>query len=215
MSSVQDMLDELSDHGFEDTGVPRKLAMLNDTVADISSREPWPFLEATVDLNFDGTSPVPSNFPADFRAALVLVRSDTGQALEWKRADVMYREHGSEMTKSGDPLYFYFIGKELRVWQAPSASTGLVHMPYIRTHPTLLQSDTEDAILIPPQHHRVIVLGTLYKLYDMEDDFDLAQRFQAEYEARLATMRSELWVSQYDRPDRIYDIDTDLYEFIY
>lgn len=210
--TVQDIIDELNDHGFTDTSTTRKVAVINDTVWDINSRNPWPYLEATIDLNFDGSSAVPSNFPADFRAALVVTRADTGDKIEPMRMDQVYRVHGSEISTVDQPQVFYFVGKQMRFWPVPPAGTVL-HMPYLRKQAALTSASLEADILIPKEHHRAIVLGSLWKLNDMEDDYDIGQRFQAEYESRIQTMVEELFVSQYDRPDRVFDIDTDLLEY--
>lgn len=209
----QDILDELNDHGFTDTSTTRKLAVINDTIFDIVSRQPWPFLEAVLDLTFDGSSATPTNWPTDFRALLTLVNSSTGDKLEWLRLDDIYRRQGNQITLVDVPTNFYFVGKTLKVWPVPPSGTTL-HMPYLRKQVAVGASDPESAILIPAEHHRAISLGALYKLYDMEDDFDISQRFQAEYEARLQTMVGELFESQYDRPERVYDIDTDILEYL-
>lgn len=211
--TVQDIIDELNDHGFTDTSTTRKVALINDTVWDINSRQAWPYLETTIDLTFDGSSATPTNFPPDFRAALVIVRADTGEKIEWIRMDQLYRLHGEEISEVDQPQNFYFVGKQLRFWPIPPAGTVL-HMPYLKKQATLTSSSVEADILIPKEHHRAIVLGALWKLNDMEDDYDIGQRFQAEYESRIQTMDEELFVSQYDRTDRIYDIDTDLFEYL-
>lgn len=206
MASVQDFIDEINDHGFTDTSVIRKVALINDTVWDISSREPWPFLEKQITLNFDGTSPNPTNFPSDFRAVESLIRSDTGDSLDPERYDVMKRKYGSTLASTGNPVAYYFRGGKIFIYFVPGSGQQL-DMQYIAVHPTLVQASVEADILIPHQHHRAIVLGTLYKLYDMDDDFDIGASFQQQYEDRIVKMRNSLWVQQYDRPDRIYGID--------
>jgi len=206
MSSVQDMIDEFNDHGFTDTSVTRKVALINDTIWDICSREPWPFLEKKLTLDFDGTNPNPTNWPADFRALLSLVRTDTGDPLDPERYDVMERKYGQTLKSPGQPVAYYFLGDTLNIYFVPSVNQTL-DLAYLCTHPMLTESSLATDILLPSQHHRAIVLGTLYKLYDMDDDFDIGASFQAQYEDRIIKMRNELWLRQYDRPDRIYGID--------
>jgi hypothetical protein len=176
-------------------------------VADICSREPWPFLEKEAQLNFDGTSPAPTNQPTDFKALLTLKRNDNGNPLDPERYDVMQRKYGNVITQSGQPVIYYFLGNSLRVWQVPSAGTGVLTLDYLATHATLTQTSVETDFLIPPAHHRAVVLGALYKLYDMDDDYDIGASFQAQYEDRILKMRTDVWMRQYDRPARMYGID--------
>ncbi len=214
MSSVQDLLDEMSDYGFTDISVTRKLSKINGTVKDICSREPWRFLEAEATLSFDGTNPYPTNTPTDFKAMLTANRGSDGQPLDPIRYDALRRRHPTEINTIDAPVGYYFLGKQPRFWYVPGAAET-VNISYLRTHPTLVQGSLETDILIPPEHHEAILFGSLYKLYDMDDDFDIAQRFQQEYEGRIITMRNELWVVQYDRPEQIYVLDDHDLEFLY
>jgi hypothetical protein len=203
------MLDALSDYGFTDTTTVRKLEKINAASWDLASREAWPFLEATVDLNFDGTNPYPSNLPSDFQSVLDIMRTDTGQKLQPLRLQEADSTMALQLTQAGEAVYYYFIGSQLRVSQVPAAATGLLRMRYIRKQPVLLQTDVEAAILLPKEHHEVLLLGTLVKLYDLEDDTDLSVRFQSLYEDALQKMRTSIWMRQYDRPDHILITDRD------
>jgi hypothetical protein len=214
--TVQDLFDALTDYGFTDTSAIRKLEKINATVYDITTREPWPFMEQTIDLNFDGTSATPSNFPTDFQADMDIVSLSTGRKLQPMRLQEADVSLNLTLTASGIPLYYYFLGSQIRVAPIPAAGTATHRMRYIRTHPTLAQTDPETAILVPKQHHEVILLGTLVKLYDLEDDTDLSVRFQQLYEQKYQAMRGSQWMRQYDRPDHIvitdaYDYDYDFY----
>jgi hypothetical protein len=206
--TVQDIIDELSDHGFVDTSVTRKMWMINDTVYDICSRSPWPFLEKTIDLTFDGTNPYPSNFPSDFRAVIDLYDPVTGVNLQPLRLDQADKTYGSYLATGGNPIAYYFLDGQLRVFNIPG-STQVLRISYVAEHPLLVQTDVEATILIPKYHHRAIVMGALWKLYDMEDDPELAVRFEQHYENRINTMRDDIWMKQFDRPDRIYVLDDD------
>lgn len=211
MSSVQNMIDEFNDHGFTDTSVARKVSMINDTIWDICAREPWPFLENEATLNFDGINPNPTNMPSDFRAVLTINRTDNGDPLDPERHDTMLRKYGqillqAGVSSAGAPVAYYFKGSQLRIFYTP-ASNMTLNLSYLRNHPALVQSSLETDFLIPPQFHRVVVLGSLYKLYDMDDDYDIGASFQAQYEDKIQKMRDQLWQVQFDRPDRIYGID--------
>jgi hypothetical protein len=213
--TVQDFLDALSDYGFTDTTTARKMEKINSTVWDITTREPWPFMEGTIDLTFDGTNAAPSNLPTDFQSVLDIILLDTGKKLQPLRLQEADAGLNLALTQSGTPIYYYFLGNQLRVAQIPTA-TQTARMRYIKKHAALVQTDVEAAILVPKEHHEVILLGTLVKLYDMEDDTDLSVRFQQLYEKKYADMRGAMWMRQYDRPDHIvitdaYDYDYDFY----
>lgn len=209
--NVADIVAELDDHGFSDTASTRKLAFLNDTVWDICSRLPWSFLEAEVDLTFDGTNPQPTNWPANFKAALMVTDPTTGNQIRWERWDSVQRTFANAMTQGGAPNVYYFVAKKGRFYPVPGASQTL-HMLYLRRHPTLLQSDLESAILIPADHHEAITLGTLVKLYRMEDDPELSILFKGEFEERLAKMTEDLERTQYDSNDMVFMVDPEDYD---
>lgn len=213
MSSVADIISELDDHGFSDTPTARKVGVLNDTIADVCSREPWPFLEKETDLTFTGSSAAPSNLPSDFSKVLGLQDNSLGNSLAFERWEVIRKKFGTQVTASGlgDAEYYYFVKGQPRIYPVPGAATTL-HLEYVAFHPTLVQSDIESAFLIPPRHHRVLVLGSLYKLYSLEDDPELAQVFEQEYEHRISIMREDLIRVQYDSPDHIYVTDMDYYD---
>jgi hypothetical protein len=118
-----------------------------------------------------------------------------------------------QLTQAGTPYYYYFIGTQLRVSQIPSAGTAVLRMRYFQKHPQLVQTDVEATILIPHEHHEVLELGTLVKLYDLEDDTEMATRFQMLYEKKLQDMRSSVWMRQYDRPDHIVITDDEDYNY--
>lgn len=208
MSSVADLIDELNEHGFEDTVTERKVAVLYDTIQDICSREPWPFLEKNVTLTFDGTNGYPSNWPTDFSKVLSIIRPADGRTIQWERRETLRKRYANVLTQAGIPEWYSFLGGRANFLPIPTVSESL-DMDYICTHPVIAESSVEADILIPARHHRVIAVGGLYKLYMLEDDPELAQVFRAEYEARLQVMREDLSRLQYDRPDRILVLDWD------
>lgn len=199
---VQDMLDEIDDHGFTDTSTARKVAMLNDAMYDAASRNKWPHLETTVTLTFDGTNALPSNLPADFEAPIDLIRTSDNVKLAWKRIEILDGE-ATDFTATGDPTTYYLIGPSLYVWPIPGASTT-VRMRYFKTPAALTAATLSAAIDWPVRHHRLITMGALFKLYDMEDDPELAVRFQQQFEQRLQLMTGDVFMRQLDVPDVIY-----------
>jgi hypothetical protein len=206
MSSVADIIEFLSDNGFTDTGLATKLDKINTTIYDICSREPWPFLEKSITLTFNGSSSVATNLPTDFRAALALVNPTTGLTLTPWRLDDFTKMYGSQLTQTGPAQMYYFVANQLNVWPVPPADETLI-LRYIHTPTPVTDATAEASIVVPRQHHEAILLGALYKLYDMEDDPDLAMRYQEHYESKLANMREDMWRKQYDRPDFVHVID--------
>ncbi len=199
---VAEMLEEIDDHGFTDTDSDRKLSMLNDAMYDAASRDSWPFMEETVTLTFSGSSAVPSNLPADFERPVSLVRTDDRVKLTPVRYEVV-DSWNADLTQAGQALYYYLLGDQLNVWPVPGAS-DTIRMRYIKTPAALTAGTLSAAVDWPLRHHRVIVLGALFKLYDMEDDPELAVRFQQQFEQRIQQMAGDVFSRQLDRPDVIY-----------
>lgn len=214
MASVTDMIAEMDDHGFGDTTTIRKVSLLNATVSNLCAIEPWPFLEKTIQLSFDGTSGKASNFPADFRAQLTLTDPSTGRTINHERADVLRKRYASQWGLVDSPLYFYKETGIIRAYPLPTSGYKLDSL-YLCVHPVLTSGSLETDILLPPRHHRVLVAGTLYKLYTLEDDPELGQVFKQEYKDNIADMREDLVQQQYDRPDRIWVTDDDDYDMYY
>lgn len=209
---VAAILADLDDHGFADTSTTRKLAVLNETYQDMNSREPWRYLEKVALLDFDGSSPTPSDMPADFVAALGLSNASTGQALSHVRIDLVNRVLASRLTQTGVPSIYYFEGGVLKVWKVPAAGSNVLRMPYIHTPADLVEGGAENTILLPKRFHRgILVNGALYKLYLMEDDPELSAQFERLYEKAIDRARNSLHIVQYDEPDYV-DVDPeDLY----
>lgn len=194
------MITDIDDHGFDDTELERKLAVINDVYQDVLAREPWPFLEAFVRLSFDGESEIATNQPADFRA-LLAARVEDGSRVIHMRLDDFERNFGTNTPEVGTPVVYYFLGEELHFYPIPS-TTIRVRMPYIKRGTDLDETSVEADILIPREFHRsILVNGALYKLYALEDDAELAAGFQNFMEAAIQRMREMAWRKQYDSPE--------------
>lgn len=204
---ISEILTELND-SFEDTVEARKVSVINEIISDICSREPWPFLEATAAVNITAGNNTPT-VPTDLRAVLTFSIDSERRVLQPERTDTMMK--GYNLTATGDPLYYYFVGEELRLWPVPTrALTGTLF--YLKNHPKVTSTTLEAAILIPARHHPLITLGSFARLYAREDDGELAVMFERLYEQRLKTMQNDTWKKQYDRPDRIVDLWADDYD---
>lgn len=206
---------EMQDHGFSDTASTRLLSLLNDAQYDICSREPWPFLEKSIDLTFDANNPIPTNWPTNFSKTLSMARLDaTGGSLMPERIETLTKAYNNQLDKPGDPLYYYFLGTQLKVLPVPSGTLS-VRMPYVST-PQEMDTVTNTAFTVPARHARAVTMMALSHAYYMEDDPELGGYFGQQAENRVQTMREDLWMRQYDRPDTILDVQgRDGYDFDY
>ena len=209
--TAAEIIAEVDDHGFAHISATRKASYLNQVVKDICKRQPWPFLEQTLTLTFDGTNPEPSNLPADLRAVISVIDPSSGMVIRHERLDVLEKGMGSQMTAVGSATFFYFVGKQLRFVQIP-ASTWTARLRYLRKPATLTDASTEAAILVPAENHEVIVKGILKHLYDQEDDPEMGARMEGHYENGIQRMTDPEWLIQYDRPEMVWVMDADEYD---
>jgi len=199
--TLQEILDELDDHGFTDTGSPRKVSMLNDALQDAASRESWPFLEAQATLTFAGASANAADLPANFARPYSMIRVSDGVELEHKTVKQIDL-WGQDLTQDGMPQCWYMIAGVPYFFPRPDSSETVLTRYYrIPTDSDADSPATEPDW--PTQHHRVLVMGALYRLYDMEDDPELAVRFQQLYEQRIVNMAYSLLFQQAQSPDII------------
>jgi hypothetical protein len=212
VNTVNDILEVLNDHGFTDTSLATKLSFLNATLRNFNSRAPWSFLETTLNLTFNGSSATPTNLPSNFRAAKVIVSVSDSRPLEPMRVENLEKGARGLITETGEPLFYYFIGRDLRFAPIPP-STFTARMTFLQRQLAVDENSDSTDILLPTDFWDVIVLGTLVRLYDLEDDPELSMRMQQHYEEGIQTAREELSVLQYDRPDLIVMGDWDDYDY--
>lgn len=218
--NVSDFLVELTNHGFQDEGSDQKMFVINDTIWDVDSREQWPYLQATINLNFDGVNPYPSNMPTDLKQVAFLSDTVTGNSIWPERVETIRARYADVLTESNeDPFSWYKWAGQLRLFPSPPASTGRFILDYFKIQPALTTDSVEADILLPARHHRVIVLGAVSKLYAMEDDTDNGKYFHDLYEERIQYMRNDLLLQQTQRPDQVFMIDSeddpDYYPYIF
>lgn len=203
MSSLQDMLSELADHGFQDESQTRLIGMLNDAYFDVCSRLPWPFLEKR-NTSVTTTNGNPSiSMPADFAQVLSLTYPSATGVVQWTRLDDFQKRYVGQENQAGQPVLYYMIGGQINLWPVPDQAYTLI-LNYL-SFPSAMKA-AADTPIFPARHHRVVVLGAAVRLYAMEDDLASAQAFDNWYEQRIATMQRDLYDQQYDRPDMVYDI---------
>lgn len=211
--NVADIVSELDDHGFADTGSIRKVGVIQDTIWQIEGLKPWPFLQTTWTLSFDGTNPYPTNWAAltpSFRASVRLKDMSNGRRLGYVREEEFEDYVGTNYTQGGAPqLYYFGDAGQLNVWPVPPAGAAL-RLKGSRWSDPITSATTESGILIPKYYHRgLIVNGSLQRLYAMEDDTELAPVFQG-YQSEALDMATEaLFKNQYDRADHIRVTDPD------
>lgn len=208
---VAEMLTILGDHGFTDTGTQTKVDALQDAIWEIEGMRPWPFLDTSITLTFSGSSGLATNFPADFKTARKLKDVQRKVALDpLDEADL--EDAGLDLSLVGVPRVYYPVADQLYVWPIPPSSTT-VRMRYLQQSDEITSSSVESAILLPKRYHRIIVIGALVRLYDMEDDPELAARFEGHFEKRVERMVDDLFRKQLDRPDFVRVNDPDSWDY--
>lgn len=211
--NLNDMMEEMSDHGFTDLQATRLTGLINDAYYDVCSREPWPFLEAQVSNITTTAGSADITEPSDFGQVQSIVIDSQGIALVPKRWEWINQNYTGALTSTGVPLYYYFVGDQIKLYPVPDAAYTLT-LQYLR-YPTPLSAGLDTPIL-PTRHHRIILLGALVSAYNMEDSGDEADRFEKQFEKRIALMRNDLWMRQYDRPDFVQAVaDSDAYDYYY
>ena len=208
--TIDQMFTEMDLYGFEDFDDDAKLILINEAYFDIVTREAWPFMEGLATIaqpSADDTLNVPTNF----QAVLSLVDTDNNIVLEPERNDVVEKNVRLN-ADSGSPTKYYFVGETLYLY--PSDNTGTTYRLYYIKSPSVLTVDSVPAdILIPARHHSIIVYGALVKAFLVNDDPQAAV-FQNMFESRYMQMRNDVWMRQYDRPERIHVI-TDSHDWAY
>jgi hypothetical protein len=208
--TIDQMFAEMDLYGFEDFDDDSKLILINEAYFDIATREAWPFMEGLATIaqpSADDTL----NVPTDFQAVLSLVDTDNNIVLEPERNDVIEKNIRLN-ADSGAPNKYYFVGETLYLY--PADNTGTTYrLYYIKAPSTLTASSVPADILIPVRHHSIIVYGALVKSFLVNDDPQAAV-FQNMFESRYMQMRNDVWMRQYDRPERIHII-TDSHDWAY
>ena len=201
--TLNDFIQSMRNHGFTDTDNATLTDMLNDAYEDIWGREPWPFRDGQT--TFDTAAGVAAQtMPADFGKVDSMSIDSLSLNLIPKRHDDLLHEFSGDLTYQAYPLYYYFVGSEVRLYPVPD-STYTVTLNYIKKFTPLVNGTDAPAL---PSNHRIVLLGALVSAYDQEDDTDLAVRFEGRFENRLATVREEWWMQQYDKPDLVHDMYT-------
>jgi hypothetical protein len=142
---------------------------------------------------------------------LAFINKDDNVVLEPLRTDTQMKDFVYDLDVTGSPTHYYFIGDKLCVWPTPnSAMTMRIRM---LTEPTTLVETSDDAVVLwPAKHDSVVLYAALSKAYFINDDPQGAVMQQV-MDARFQIARQDLWMKQYDRPDRVIVLDDN--EYIY
>ena len=204
--TVQQIMDMLDLHGFEDIEDDDKVDVINDVLQDIATRDPWPFLEVMEDLDAADVDAVGKvTLAAGFYGILDIIDTTNGAKLRWIRRDEHFSRNAQNLDQAGNPYKYFFVGDDLYVWPVPDTST--LRVTYLKVQPTVTAASAEADILLPPRHHRVILLGAAYKLHSQEDDPENATMFKSQYDEKMIMMRQDLFKLQWDSPDSIMVTD--------
>jgi hypothetical protein len=190
------------DYGFTDSSNATLLRALQGSVDSIERLRPWPFLETSADLTFTGSSETPVTAPPRLRAVLRVKDLAAGTRPKPIREDDFEDFVGTSYTTQGNPLVYRMWGGVLRFWPLPPSSTT-IRVKYIQYSTRLTDTSLETDFLIPARHHEAILFGMLRRLYDQQDDPELAATMAQQRDQLIAEMVEDLTKQQYDEPDFI------------
>lgn len=210
MTIMSEWLDTMEDYGFDDVGRAMLVRLLDDAHKELCLREPWPFLERQETITQAAGDDTVST-TATLGKVLALVNTTDKYVLEPLRTDGQLKDFVADLDNVGAPTHYYFVGDTLYLWPTPEA-TKTLKIRFLTEPATLTSESADSAILWPARHDSIVLYAALSKAYYINDDPQGAA-FQQVMEARLQIARTDLWMKQYDRPDRAIVLDDD--EFIF
>lgn len=203
--AVSDILNELTQHGFEDIDTAQLLRFINDAYYEFCSL-PYPFLERSASVTLTPGSATMSIVDTDSHIVnkIIAVSNNTQKySLVPIRLGTLTKNYAGYLTDTGSPLYYYELNDVWSVYPTPTSADTLT-VRYTITPKELGSSDTP---IVPIQYRRIITNGALYKAYMMNDDVDIAQYYKKEVADKTRLVQEDLWRQQYDRPDYVTDTD--------
>lgn len=216
----QEIIDLGQMHGFEDISDADMLKFLNLAYFDIGRRYPWNFLNLKINTTLIVGASASQLTAAGVRVQAVkaAMHMDTGQVLQPIREDQTIKELSFSLqtgAANGRP-WAYYLGfsagsKEPNVF--PNPDTAYTIKWFVTRRLTALTlSDPETAILIPPEHHDVLLNAMLWRLYALNDDSDNVGMYQGFSENGIAQMVDSDMTTNSDRPDTIVDVFAGTFE---
>ena len=210
MSRIDTLIDTMEDYGFDDLSRSTLARLIDDAHKELCLREAWPFLEREETITqAAGDNTVSTTLTLN--KVLALVNATNKHVLLPLRTDGQLKDFVGDLSLTGDPTHYYFIGDSLYLWPTPSAATSL-RIRFLTEPTTLVETSQDSAVLWPARHDSVVLYAALSKAYFINDDPQGAA-LQQVMEARLQTARADLWMKQYDRTDRVIILDDD--EFVF
>jgi hypothetical protein len=194
------------DYGFTDLSNATLLQALQSSVDSIERVRPWPFLEATATLAFNGVSGISTTTAPRIRAVLRAKDLLSGGTPKPMRMDDFEDLVGTSYTTVGTPQVYTMEAGVLSFWPIPAASCT-IKLRYLQWSARLTETSPESAFLIPARHHEAILFGMLRRLYDQQDDPELAATMGEQRDRLLIDMVEDLTKWQYDEPDFVRLLD--------
>ena len=207
---MTELLDTMEDYGFDDVSRSTLARLVDDAHKELCLREPWPFLERqqTITQAANDNSVTTSS---TLGKVLAFVNKTDNTILEPLRTDSQMKDFVYDLDMTGTPTNYYFVGDQLYVWPTPDAAKQL-RIRYL-TEPTTLTSSSDDSeFLWPAKHDSVLLYAALSKAYFINDDPQGAT-LQQVMDTRFQIARNDLWMKQFDRPDRVVVLDDNDYIF--
>lgn len=199
------LISDVTTHGFQDYSTPTILALLNDTLNEFyAEMNGLPFYEKTVSLTGVANADSVTGFPADFSKFIALTDMSALTKLVRSRRETVEGMYVNDLSLTGDPVWYYWWANALHVYPL-FPDTRTVQMDYIRL-PTQMVNGGGEVPDMPAIHARILLLGAVAKAMYQEDDFDMGDKFQNQFDVKLAKIKQDLWTWTYDRSDVIVDV---------
>lgn len=207
---MSELLDTMEDYGFDDLDRSTLARLLDDAHKELCLREPWPFLERAETITQSaGDASVTTTSPLG--KVLAFVNKTDNLILEPLRTDSQLKDYVFDLDTTGPPTHYYFIADQLYVWPTPDAAKQF--RIRFTTEPVTLTATSDDSLILwPAKHDSVMLYAALSKAYYINDDPQGATMQQV-MDARFQIARADLWMKQFDRPDRIQILNDD--EFVF
>ena len=192
--------DAAQDYGFTDLSNDTLLRALQGSVDSIERMRPWPFLEAVATLTFAGASGTPVTAPPRLRAMLRAKDLAAGTRPKPIRLDDFEDMVGTSYDEAGNPRVYFMQAGVLNFWPLPPSSTT-IRVLFLQFSARLTETSVEADFLITARHWEAILFGMLRRLYDQQDDPELAATMAQQRDQLVSDMVEDLMKWQFDEPD--------------
>jgi len=195
----------MEDYGFDDLSRSTLARLIDDAHKELCLREAWPFLERRETINQAANDDSVSTTTATLGKVLSMVNTSDEIVLSPLRTDSQMKDFAYDLDETGIPSYYYFIGESLFLYPTPETAKT-IRIRYLTQPTTLTEASVNEDFLWPARHDSVLLYSALSKGYYINDDPQGAAMQQV-MDARLQVARDDLWMRQYDLPDRIVVLD--------